>query len=116
MPPMLERGDAVLTRFPFTGLTGASVRPGLIVSQGPVGEDVVLIAVSSVIRGARAPSDYILSMTHPEFGLTGLRLESVFRTHKLVAVERSVIVRRLGRVGLQLQAEVDLRLRAVLGL
>ncbi|MBI3756885.1 MAG: type II toxin-antitoxin system PemK/MazF family toxin [Deltaproteobacteria bacterium] len=115
-PPMLSRGDVVLTQFPFTDLTGASLRPALVVSPGQIGEDVVLTAISSVVRGSRIPTDYLLETSHPEFPLTGLRTTSVFRLHKLVTVERSVIVRRLGRIGPQSQAEVDRLLPTVLGL
>ena len=115
-PPMLARGDVVLTRFPFTDLTGASLRPAVVVSQGHIGQDIVLIAISSVVRGVLAPTDYTMEMTHPEFTLTGLRVRSVLRVHKLAAVERSVIGRRLGRLGPQLQAAVDRLLRLVLGL
>lgn len=92
-PLPLARGDVVLTRFPFTDLTG-----------------------SSVVRGTLALTDYTAETTHPEFVLIGLRVTSVIRTHKLAAVERPVIVRRLGRLGPQLQAEVDRLLRMVLGL
>jgi len=116
IPSTLARGDVVLTQFPFTALTGAAVRPAVVVSQGQIGQDLVLIAISSVVRGALAPTDYTVERTHPEFALTGLRVTSVLRMHKLAAVERSVIARRLGRLGLQLQAEVDRMLRVVLGL
>jgi mRNA interferase MazF len=56
--PTLSRGDVVLTRFPFTDLTGASLRPALVVSPGQIGEDVVLVAISSVVRGLHASTDY----------------------------------------------------------
>ena len=112
----LARGEVVLTRFPFTDLRGASLRPAVIVSQGQIGEDLVLVAISSVVRGTLAPTDCIVETTHPEFSLTGLRMTSVIRTHKLAVVEGSVIVRRLGRLGPLLQAEVDRFLRMVLGL
>lgn len=116
MAPTLARGDVVLTRFPFTDLTGASLRPALVVSQGQIGQDIVLVAISSVVRGALAPTDHTVETSHPEFALTGLRVTSVVRTHKLAAVERSVIVRRLGHIGPQLQAEIDRLLHVVLGL
>jgi mRNA interferase MazF len=115
-PPTLSRGDVVLTRFPFTDLTGASLRPAVVVSQGQIGQDVVLAAISSVVRGALAPTDYTVEVTHPEFAFTGLRVTSVLRIHKSAAVEPSVIVRRLGYLGPQLQAEVDRLLRMVLRL
>ena len=117
MPALtLSRGDVVLTRFPFTDLTGASLRPALVVSPGQIGEDVVLVAISSVVRGSRIPTDYIVDTGHPEFPLTGLRVTSVCRLHKLATVERAVIVRRLGHIGPQLQSEIDRLLPAVLGL
>ena len=40
-PPTLTRGDVVLTRFPFTNLTGASLRPAVVVSQSQTGQDGV---------------------------------------------------------------------------
>jgi mRNA interferase MazF len=95
---------------------GALLRPAVVVSHGQIGQDIVLAAISSVLRGALAPTDYTVDTTHPEFALTGLRITSVFRMHKLATVERSVIVRRLGRIGPQLQAEVDRLLRVVLAL
>jgi mRNA interferase MazF len=114
--PTLSRGDVVLTQFPFTDLTGASLRPALVVSPGQIGEDVVLVAISSVVRGSRVATDYIVDTSHPEFPLTGLRVTSVLRLHKLATVERVVIVRRLGYIGPQLQVEVDRLLPTVLGL
>lgn len=112
----LARCEVVLTRFPFTDLTGATLRPAVVVSQGQIGQDLVLAAISSVVRGTFVLTDCTVETTHPEFGLTGLRVTSVIRVHKLAAVESSVIVRRLGRLGPQLQAEVDRLLRMVLGL
>lgn len=75
-----------------------------------------MAAISSVVRGVLAPTDYSIDTTHPEFALIDLRATSALRMHKFAAMERSVVVRRLGRLGPQLQAEVDRRLRVVLGL
>lgn len=116
MAAPLSRGDVVLTRFPFTDLTGSAVRPGLVVSAGSIGQDVVLAGISSVIRGPSIPTDLVVETTHPEFRQTGLRVASVLRLHKLAAVESHIIIRRLGRIGPQLQSEVDRVLRIVLGL
>jgi len=105
-----------LTPFPFTDLSGFAVRPALVVSQKPIVQDIVVVAISSVVRSGLAPTDCLIDTAHPEFALTGLRVKSVIRTHKLGAVDRSVIVKRLGRVGPQLQAEVDRLLRIILAL
>jgi len=114
--PTVLRGDVILARFPFTDLTDTAVRPALVVSQGQIGQDIVLIAISSVLRAGLTPTDCRVDTTHPEFDMTGLRVASVFRAHKLATVERSVVVRRLGRIGPQLQTEVDRLLRTVLAL
>jgi mRNA interferase MazF len=103
----LSRGDIVLTRFPVTDLANASLRPALVVSPGQISQDIMLVGISSVVRGALAPTDYTVDATHPEFPLTGLRMTSVLRLHKLATAERSIIVRRLGRVGPQLYAAVE---------
>jgi mRNA interferase MazF len=112
----LSRGDVVLTRFPFTDLAGSAVRPALVVSAGQIGQDVVLAGISSVLRAGTEATDLIVQTAHPEFKLTGLRVASAIRLHKLAAVESAVIQRRLGQLGPALQAEVDRLLRRVLGL
>lgn len=112
----LSRGNIVLTNFPFTDLSGAALRPTLVVSPGQIGRDVVIVAISSVLRGATFPTDYTITTAHPEFAQTGLSVASVIRTHRLVTVERSLIIRRLGHIGPQTQKEVDKRLRTVLSL
>jgi mRNA interferase MazF len=116
MRQALSRGDVVLTPFPFTDLTGSSLRPAIIVSQGTIGKDVVLAGISSVIRGGQVTVDLLVDGSHPEFLQTGLRVPSVIRLHKLAAVEHSILTRRLGQLGPQLQSEVDRLLRVVLGL
>jgi mRNA interferase MazF len=116
MAAPLVRGDVVLTQFPYTDLSGGSVRPALVVSQGQIGQDVVVAGISSVIRGASFPTDHLLDTANPEFAPTGLRVSSVIRVHKLVAVDVSVVLRRLGHIGPNTQGEVDRLLRLVLGL
>lgn len=112
----LARGDVVLTRFPFTDLQGSNLRPAAVVSEGEIGDDVVLVAISSVVRGGHIATDLTVAKDHPEFALTGLRVTSAIRTHKLATVERSVVRRRIGRVGPRLQKKIDGLLRRALSL
>ena len=107
MPLPFERGEIVLTRFPYSDFSGSSVRPALIVSPGPIGQDLILVGISSVIRGSASATDCPIEQTHPEFAQTGLRVASVVRPHKLAIVEQSIVVRRLGRSGPQCASDVD---------
>jgi len=106
----------VLVPFPFTDLSGQKVRPAVIISPDPIGEDILLAFISSVIPTTPHLTEYVLGATHPAFAQTGLRASVVFRMSKLVTLHRSVILRRLGRVPAELQATLDMKLKRVVGL
>jgi mRNA interferase MazF len=84
-------GSIVLTRFPFTDLTGDKRRPALVVSRDNARrDDLVVCFITSVPR--RGPDMAPLS---PSPG-TGLKVESVVRFDKLATLDRSVIAGKLG--------------------
>jgi mRNA interferase MazF len=112
----LQRGDIVLVPFPFTDLSGQKVRPALIISPDPVGNDILLAFISSVIPTAPQATDYILDTTHPAFPQTGLKAVSVFRMSKLAILHRSLILRRLGSTMPDLQKALDTCLKQAVGL
>jgi mRNA interferase MazF len=112
----LPRGSIVLALVPFTDLSGAKLRPAVVVSSRSVAGDVIIAGITSVARPTPPPTDLFVPATHPEYPLTGFRVASVIRLHRLVTVEHGVLVRHLGRLGPVLQAEVDARLRLALGL
>jgi len=99
MSLLLSRGDVVLTPFPFTDLTQRSLRLLWWFRMVPIGDDLVLAGISSVIRGSRVPTDLLIDRSHAEFKQTGLRVASVSRLHKLATVENRILVRRLGQIG-----------------
>ena len=113
---VLSRGDIVLTKFPYSDLAGFKLRPALVVSPGFIGQEVIAVAISTVVRGINAPYDVLLDITHPEFSQSGLRFPSVFRTNKLVTLDHSLVLRRLGKLGAQISATIDTQLRAALAL
>ena len=113
---ILHRGDIVLVPFPFTDLTGRKVRPAVIVSPDPVGEDIILAFITSVVPSSLLSTDFLLEQSHLEFLLTGLRAASVFRMAKLVTLHRSLILRRLGKAGPQIQQDLDQCLERAIGL
>jgi mRNA interferase MazF len=113
----LKRGDIVLVPFPFTDLTAEKLRPAVIVSPDPQELDVVIAFISSIVpSGDLAETDFLLSPDHPDFSKTGLKKASVFKLKKLLTIERTRLIRRLGRVSPAIQEELDRRLRNALGL
>ena len=111
----LSRGDLILVPFPFTDLSARKVRPAFVVNV--LSKDVLAAFISSVVPpGQPASTDLVVTPSHPEFSATGLKLTSVFKLAKLLCLDRSLILRRLGQVGPTLQREIDLRLARAVGL
>ncbi|MBF0538011.1 MAG: type II toxin-antitoxin system PemK/MazF family toxin [Nitrospirae bacterium] len=112
----LKRGDIVLVPFPFTDLSSQKVRPALVLTPDLISTDVVIAFISSYIQQKVLSTDYILGLGHMDFPATGLKKPSVFRMNKLLTVQRSLIIRRLGKVSPAIQDELDRRLRVATGL
>ena len=109
----------VLVRYPFTDLSTTKVRPAVVVTSNlllPQMEDVLCLFVSSLMPGELLPTDFVLEPSHPAFPATGLRLRSVFRTHKLALLHQSLVLRKLGDLEDTLMGEIDSRLQIALGL
>lgn len=112
----LRRGDIVITAFSYTDLTSSKRRPVLVLGGDPVGGDVILVFISSVVPSALSIHDLLLMPSHPEFAVAGLKVPSVLRVDKIGTIARRLVTRRIGRLGSTWQAEVDQKLVAVLGI
>jgi mRNA interferase MazF len=111
----LRRDDVVLVSFPFTDLSDQKLRPALIVGR-PLGDDVVLAFITSRPDAAVTRAEHRFAPNDPEFSSTGLKVESRVRLGKLATLHRTLVQRRLGRVGPRTRRAVDRALRYVLDL
>ena len=88
---IVKRGSVVLIRYPFTDLTGAKVRPALVVTPDhllPRLGDVLCLFISSAMPDDLLPTDFVLEPRHPSFPTTGLKRRSVLRMHKLASLRK----------------------------
>lgn len=84
-------GSIVLTRFPFTNLSGEKRRPALVVSRvEPDMPDLIVCFMTSVAR--TGPHMVPIAPTPG----TGLKVPSVVRFDKIATLERSVVVGKIG--------------------
>jgi mRNA interferase MazF len=116
---IVKRGSVVLIRYPFTNLTGAKVRPALVLTPDhllPSLEDVLCLFISSIMPEDLLPTDFVLDPGHLSFLKTGLKHRSVLRTHKLALLHKALVVRVLVEGDQPLMDEVNQRLRLALGL
>jgi mRNA interferase MazF len=114
----MNKWDVVLLSYPFTDLSGAKVRPAIVISPtayNQVSQDGVFILITSN-TARRSAYDLVVPRAHAEFQLTGLRHDSAIRVDKIFALNKKLLVQTLGRVGPQLQREVERQLRAFLEL
>jgi len=97
----LSQGDVVLVTWPFTDLSGAKLRPAVVVSNDELNaaqDDVVLLAVSSTVARTSA-YDLLLEKSDPAFKDSGLKVPSIVRCAKVFTAEGGRLVRRrLGKL------------------
>ena len=111
------RGKVVLVPFPFDDLSAAKVRPAVCLTN-PIGphRHVILAFISSRIPPDLMESDLVLDSSQTDFIITGLRVSSTLRLHRLLTVTTTLIQRELGELSLGIQGEVANRLRKLFGL
>jgi mRNA interferase MazF len=96
----IKKGDILLVDFPFTDLSQTKLRPALVLWVDAIGDDVTLCFISSQDITNLSPEEFILDPSDPEFQNTGLRTISKVRVTRVVTLERRLIKRRLGQLGI----------------
>lgn len=76
---MKQAGQIVLTPFPYTDLSGAKLRPVLMLRRTSRFDDWLVCMVSSRLDQAEAGFDEILLPTETDFSASGLKAPSVLR-------------------------------------
>jgi mRNA-degrading endonuclease toxin of MazEF toxin-antitoxin module len=112
-----RRGQVVVVTVSFTGQGGAKLRPAVVVSAEKFHRrlrDVIICPVSSQPRYVErpGPGDQPLS----KWAAVGLRFPSAARISNILAVDKSLIRRTLGRLAPEDLRSVDSALRNALGL
>lgn len=104
--------DIVLVPFPFDDLSGTKVRPAVCLTDPITGYNHLVIAfITSRIQIATEPSDLIINTTDSSFTMTGLRLSSAIRLHRLVTIPTRIIRRHLGVLPVNYHGSMETKLR-----
>ncbi len=111
------KGKVVLVPFPFDGLSATKVRPAVCLTEA-IGahRHIVLAFITSRVPSDLLDSDLILNATDADFALTGLRVTSTLRLHRLMTTTATLIRRELGELSPALQSIVDDKLRRLFAL
>ena len=102
----------VLVPFPFDDLSTTKIRPAVCLTDelSPYNH-VVLAFITSRISEEPGQSDYVIEATDKDFPVTGLKVASTIRLHRLMTVTTSVIRRELGKLSGDHVSAINRRLR-----
>lgn len=100
-------GKVVLVPFPFDDLKGEKVRPAVCLTN-PIGSHrhIVLAFITSKIPNDLLETDVVLDSSDAGFNVTGLRISSTLRLHRLMTVTTALIKRELGELSPKMHSEV----------
>jgi mRNA interferase MazF len=106
------RGKVVLVPFPFDDFSTTKVRPAVCLTE-PIGphRHVVLAFVSSRVPADPIRTDLVIDSDQEDFAVTGLRVSSTLRLHRLMTATTTFIRRELGELSPGMLIEVRQRLR-----
>jgi mRNA-degrading endonuclease toxin of MazEF toxin-antitoxin module len=112
-----KRGQVVVVTVPFTSQEGVKLRPAVVVSANSFHRrlrDAILCPISSQPRFFErpGPGDHPLS----RWKAAGLRFPSTARISNILAVDKSLIRRVLGKLAAEDLQSLDSALREALGL
>lgn len=108
-----EFGDVVLVPFPFTDQSTTKRRPAAIVSSAAYHRerrDLIILAITSQVR----PAPSVGEIAIPSWKEAGLLKPSVLKP-VLATLERSLVLRKLGRLTQDDRRALDQVLAAILG-
>lgn len=94
----MNKGDIVLVPFPFTDLSQNKLRPTVVLWSTSTSNDVTLCFISSQSIENLSEGEFIIHPSDTEFRNTGLKVVSKVRVTRIVTIERSLILRRLGKL------------------
>jgi len=105
------KGKIVLIPFPFTDLSATKLRPALVIHEGC--KDVIVAFISSKVPLQPSDADVIITKKHPEFPLTGLKVDSVIKLDKIATLSKNLIIGELGEIGPSIKDEVNKKLKKI---
>ncbi len=113
----MTMGKIVLVPFPFDDLTTLKVRPAVCLTE-PLGKHrhIVLAFIGSRIPDELLITDLLFDSKHDDFVITGLRVTSVLRLHRLITISTNLIRRELGELPPKMTTELKEKMRLLFAL
>jgi mRNA interferase MazF len=108
--PSYSRNEVVLVSYPFTNLSGAKVRPAVVVNTPHVSQDVIIVPLTSRLSGLLA-GEFVLA----DWQQAGLNVPSAVK-RGLYTAQDILVVKSVGQLSPTDEAALEKSLRDWLGL
>jgi mRNA interferase MazF len=107
----------VLVPFPFDDLSSRKVRPAVCLTEaiGPY-RHVLLAFITSRVPKKLLETDILIASDDEDFEMTGLRVSSTLRLHRMMTVTPDIILRELGQLSRKQQEKVNDKLKILFAL
>lgn len=113
---MKRPGQIVLVPFPYTDLSGAKLRPVLLLRKTSNRfDDWLVCMVSSQLQQAEVDFDELVSPSDSDFAASGLKAASVVRIGRLAVIEGAFLAGCIGSIGSDRLGRIRQRLAAWIG-
>ncbi len=90
--PSYSKPEVVLVRYPFSDLTGAKVRPAVVVSASHISQDLLIVPLTSKTGGLLA-GEFVLT----EWSKVGLNIETAVK-RGIYTVKETLVSKRVGKL------------------
>ncbi len=108
--PNYSKNDIVLVRYPFSNLSGAKVRPAVVVSAPHVSQDCFLVPLTSKTTGL-LPGEFMLA----DWAACGLNVPTTVK-RGIYSVHSTLILKLLGQLIINDVRQLEQSLRGWLAL
>lgn len=108
--PNYSRNDIVLVRYPFSDLSGAKVRPGIVVNAPHISRDLLVVPVTSRTMSL-LPGEFLLA----DWRGAGLNVPSVAK-RGVFTIFDALAIKRVGTLASIDAQNIDRSLRVWFGL
>ena len=116
----IKRGDIVLANLPFTDLSGAKIRPAVVVQSDANNarlDDVIVEMITRTTKlAATEPTQLLVDITTPDGKATKLLHTSAVKCEHLITLDQKLVIRTIGQMPPTLMATIDTCLKASLEL
>ena len=102
-----QKGDIYLSRFPFTSYEQFKIRPVVVFAEDKTYQDVVVMAISSVLRGWNPSSVVYVLSGEIDFESTGLKKDSCVLVNRIASIREDRLFHQLGRLPAKLIKKIE---------